>query len=147
MNSRPRSARSWPASSPTLRSTRFLQAGGYLHGADGDGVRVLFGFPNASEQHALEAARAALAFRESFRTAAAAEPDSLGKIDLRIGLSSGTVVAIRRDDSPPGDVVVSGEPFEVARRLARVNQLYGSQILLGPAHLQRGRQRDRRAAD
>jgi class 3 adenylate cyclase len=113
-------------------SAHFLQAGGYLHGTDGDGVRVLFGFPNASEQHALEAARAALAFQESFRTAAAAQLDSLGKIDLRIGLSSGTVVAIRRDDSPPGDVVVSGEPFEVARRLARVNQLYGSQILLGP---------------
>ena len=110
----------------------FLQAGGYLHGADGDGVRVLFGFPNASEQHALEAARAALTFRESFRTAAAAKPDSLGKIDLRIGLSSGTMVAIRRDDSQPADVVVSGEPFEVARRLARANQLYGSQILLGP---------------
>ena len=113
-------------------SARFLQEGGYLHGADGDGVRVLFGFPNASEQHALEAARAALAFQESFRTAAAAKPDSLGKIDLRIGLSSGVVVATRRDDSPQSEIVVSGEPFEVARRLARVNQVYGSQILLGP---------------
>ena len=113
-------------------SARFLRAGGYLYGADGEGVRVLFGFPNASEQHALEAARAALAFRESFRTAAAAKPESLGKIDLRIGVSSGMVVATRRDDSPQSDVVVSGEPFEVARRLARVNQVYGSQILLGP---------------
>ena len=113
-------------------SARFLQEGGYLHGADGEGVRVLFGFPNASEQHALEAARAALAFRESFRAAAAAKPESLGMIDLRIGLSSGVVVATRRDDSRQSDIVVSGEPFEVARRLARVNQIYGSQILLGP---------------
>jgi predicted RNA polymerase sigma factor len=93
---------------------------------------VLFGFPNASEQHALEAARAALAFREGFRIAAAVKPESLGKIDLRIGLSSGVVVATRRDDSPQSDIVVSGEPFQVARRLARVNQIYGSQILLGP---------------
>ncbi len=113
-------------------SERFLQEGGYLHGADGEGVRVLFGFPNASEQHALAAARAALAFRASFRQAAAAKPESLGKIDLRIGLSSGVVVATRRDDSSQSDIVVSGEPFEVARRLARVNQIYGSQILLGP---------------
>jgi adenylate cyclase len=113
-------------------SARFLPAGGYLHGTDGDGVRVLFGFPNASEQHALEAARAALAFRESFRISAAAKPDSLGKIDLRIGLSSGTVVATRRDDSSQSDLVLSGEPFEEARRLARANQVYGSQILLGP---------------
>jgi len=42
------------------------------------------------------------------------------------------VVATKRDDSTQSDIVVSGEPFEVARRLARVNQIYGSQILLGP---------------
>jgi adenylate cyclase len=113
-------------------SERFLQEGGYLHGSDGEGVRVLFGFPNASEQHALEAARAALAFRAAFRQAAAAKPESLGKIDLRIGLSSGAVVATRRDDSARSDIVVSGEPFELARRLSRVNQIYGSEILLGP---------------
>jgi class 3 adenylate cyclase len=113
-------------------SARFLREGGYLHGADGEGVRVLFGFPNASERHALEAARAALAFQDSFRAEAAARSESLGKIDLRIGVSSGLVVATRRDDTPQSDIVVSGEPFEVARRLARVNQVYGSQILLGP---------------
>jgi class 3 adenylate cyclase len=115
-----------------LAAQRFLQEGGYLHGADGEGVRVLFGFPNASEQHALEAARAALAFRAAFRQAAAAKPESLGKIDLRIGVSSGVVVATKRDDSAQSEIVVSGKPFEVARRLARVNQIYGSQILLGP---------------
>ena len=113
-------------------SARFLREGGYLHGADGEGVRVLFGFPNASEEHALDAARAALAFRENFRAEAAAKPESLGRIDLRIGVSSGVVVATRRDDTSQSDIVVSGEPFEVARRLARVNQVYGSQILLGP---------------
>ena len=79
-----------------------------------------------------DAARAALAFRERFRTLREEKPESLGKIDLRIGISSGVVVATRRDDSPRSDIVVSGEPFEVARRLARVNQIYGSQILLGP---------------
>lgn len=121
-------------------SERFLQEGGYLHGADGEGVRVLFGFPNASEKHALEAVRAVLAFRVGFRQAAAANPESLGKIDLRIGLSSGMVVATRRDDSPHSDIVVSGEPFEVARRLARVNQIYGSQILLGPRTFSEARQ-------
>jgi adenylate cyclase len=113
-------------------SARFLQEGGYLHAADGEGVRILFGFPNASEHHARDAARAALAFREGFRADSAVKPDSLGKIDLRIGLSSGMIVATRRDDSPRSDVVVSGEPLEVARRLARANQIYGSQILLGP---------------
>ena len=89
-------------------------------------------FPINSPQHASEAARAALAFREEFRAAAAARPDSLGKVDLRIGISSGTVVAAMREESGRREIVIAGEPFEVARRLARANQIYGSEILLGP---------------
>lgn len=110
----------------------FLKEGGYLHAADGEGIRVLFGFPCESEHHARDAARAALAFRERFRAAAASKADSLGKIDLRIGISSGTVFATMQDNAPGSEIVVAGEPFEVARRLARANQTYGSQILLGP---------------
>jgi len=113
-------------------SRDFLGAGGYLHAADGEGIRVLFGFPGKSERYAFEAAQAALAFRDHFRTAASAKPDSLGKIDLRIGVSSGIVVATVRDDVPGGEIVIAGEPLEVARRLARANQIYGSQILLDP---------------
>jgi class 3 adenylate cyclase len=113
-------------------SKHFLQAGGYLHAADGEGIRVLFGFPNESASHPVEAARSALAFRDQFRALTTDHPESLGKIDLRIGISSGTVVATLRDDRPGGELVIAGEPFEVARRLARANQIYGSEILLGP---------------
>jgi class 3 adenylate cyclase len=113
-------------------SRDFLEAGGYLHAADGEGIRVLFGFPGKSDRHAFEAAQAALAFRDHFRAAASGKPDSLGKIDLRLGLSSGMVVATVREDVPGGEIVVAGEPLEVARRLARANQIYGSQILLDP---------------
>jgi class 3 adenylate cyclase len=115
-----------------LASKHFLAAGGYLHGADGEGIRVLFGFPQTQEHHALEAARAALAFRDSFRDAASEKPDSLGKIDLRLGISSGNIVATLRDDVSSGEIVLAGEPLEIGRRLARANQTYGSQILLGP---------------
>ena len=111
---------------------RFLQEGGYLQAADGEGIRVLFGFPNAGPRHAADAARAALAFRDEFHAAAAAKPDSLGKVDLRIGISSGTVIASLEEDSARPEIVIAGEPFEVARRLARANQIYGSEILLGP---------------
>ena len=113
-------------------SKRFLQEGGYLQAADGEGIRVLFGFPNNSPQHASEAARAALAFREEFHATAAARPDSLGKVDLRIGISSGMVVAAMREESGRREIVIAGEPFEVARRLARANQIYGSEILIDP---------------
>jgi len=115
-----------------LATRQFLHAGGYLHAADGEGIRVLFGFPEKSQRHALDAARAALSFRESFAEAARSKPDSLGKIDLRIGISSGVIVATVRDGVPGGEIILAGEPLEVARRLARANQIYGSQILIGP---------------
>ncbi len=110
----------------------FLREGAYLQAADGEGIRVLFGFPNVSPGHAVEAARAALAFRDEFHAAAAARPDSLGKVDLRIGIGSGVVIASLPDEARRGDFLIAGEPFEVARRLARANQVYGSEILLGP---------------
>jgi class 3 adenylate cyclase len=110
----------------------FLRDGGYIQAADGEGIRVLFGFPNPTSSHAAEAARAALAFREEFRAATAAKPDSLGKIDLRIGISSGTIVASPSPEATRDDFIIAGEPLEVARRLARANQVYGSEILLGP---------------
>ena len=110
----------------------FLKENGYVHAADGEGIRVLFGFPNATEQHAVDAARAALAFRERFAAEALQKPESLGKIDLRIGVSSGAVVATVRQDSRGSEIVVAGEPLELARRLALANHIYGSRILLGP---------------
>jgi class 3 adenylate cyclase len=113
-------------------SRLFLKQGGYLYAADGEGVCVLFGFPHGNENHAADAARAALAFREEFLLASDSKRESLGQIDLRIGISSGMVVAKVEDDATVGEVVVAGEPLEIARRLARANQAYGSQILLGP---------------
>ena len=37
-----------------------------------------------------------------------------------------------REESGRREIVIVGEPFEVARRLARANQIYGSEILLDP---------------
>ncbi len=110
----------------------FLREGGYLQATDGEGVRVLFGFPNQTLDHAAEAARAALAFCDDLRAAAMAKPESLGKVDFRIGISSGRVVASLPPEAVAGEFLIVGEPFEVARRLARANQIYGSVILLGP---------------
>ena len=115
-----------------LASELFLKEGGYLHGADGEGIRVVFGFPHAAVNHAAAAARAALVFRDRAAVLALQQPDSLGKIDLRIGVSSGPVVATVAEGEQRRDVVISGEPVELARRLALANKIYGSQILLGP---------------
>lgn len=110
----------------------FLKEGGYLHGADGEGIRAVFGYPLATPNHAAAAARAAMLFRDRVAVLAYKQPESLGKIDLRIGVSSGPVVATVPDADAGRDVVISGEPIELARRLAVANKIYGSRILLGP---------------
>ncbi|MGI8431540.1 MAG: adenylate/guanylate cyclase domain-containing protein, partial [Chthoniobacterales bacterium] len=76
-----------------LASGLFLEQGGYLHGADGEGIRVVFGFPLAAPDHAAAAALAALMFRDRVAVLSFKEPESLGKIDLRIGVAAGPVVA------------------------------------------------------
>jgi adenylate cyclase len=103
----------------------FLKEGGYLHAADGEGIRVLFGFPNSLGTHAAVASRAVLAFRD--RVA-----NSLGRLELRVGISSGAIVALLPEEARRSEIVLSGEPLEIARRLALANQTYGSQILLDP---------------
>ena len=70
-------------------SELFLREGGYLHGADGEGIHAIFGYPLAASQHAALASRAALLFRDRMAVLAYQQPDSLGKVDLRIGISSG----------------------------------------------------------
>jgi len=110
----------------------FLRENGYIHAADGEGIRVVFGFPNANENHAADAARTVLAFRERFAAEASRKPESLGKIDLRIGISSGEILATVRKDSRGREIVIAGEPLALARRLALANHIYGSRILLGP---------------
>ena len=117
----------------TLASELLLKEGGYLHGADGEGIRAVFGFPLEDARHAATAARAALLFRDRLAVLAYKEPDSLGKIDLRIGLAAGPVVAtVPKPEEGRADIVISGEPIELARRLALANKVYGSRILLGP---------------
>lgn len=115
-----------------LAADFFLREGGYLHAADGEGIRVLFGFPHSLGNHAAAAARAALAFRDRLAVLAFREPDSLGKVVLRIGISAGEVVASLPEEKGRGPIVISGDPLERARRIALANQIYGSRMLLGP---------------
>ena len=116
-----------------LANELFLEQGGYLHGADGEGIRVVFGFPLAAPDHAAAAAKAALLFRDRLSVLASRQPESLGKIDLRIGIAAGPVVAtMPAEEEARRDVVISGEPIELARRLALANKIYGCRILLGP---------------
>lgn len=62
---------------------------GLVNQTRGDGVMALFGAPIASEDHAVQACRAALAIRETIREFNQASQRS---IEVRIGMNSGHVV-------------------------------------------------------
>jgi adenylate cyclase len=116
------------------RATQFfLKEGGYVYAADGQGVRVLFGFPLANADHAAAASGAALAFMDELAKAEElSEPNLLGKIDVRIGIDSGAVIAANSEAEAAPHLLAAGEPIELARRFSMANRIYGSKILIGP---------------
>jgi len=65
------------------------QHDGFMNQARGDGVMALFGAPIATEDHAVQACRAAMAMRAGIREL---NRRRIGDISLRIGINSGHVV-------------------------------------------------------
>lgn len=111
----------------------FLEADGYIHSADGEGIVAIFGFPDASGEHADKAVRVTLGLVDSFRKARQGNNgDLFGKCDVHMGVSSGTIiVAPLKNGARPG-LLTTGEPVELARRFCVANRFYGSRILIGP---------------
>jgi adenylate cyclase len=117
-----------------LRTTElFLDAGGYIQAADGEGVVAIFGFPDANAEHADKAVRVTLGLVEAMRKSRQqSNGELLGKCDVHMGVSSGTlIVAPLKDGERPG-LLMTGEPVELARRFCVANRFYGSHILIGP---------------
>lgn len=111
----------------------FLEAGGYIHAADGEGVVAIFGFPDASGDHADKAVRIALGLVNSFnKELQQNNGDLFGKCDVHMGVSSGTIIVapLQRGDQP--GLLTTGEPVELARRFCVANRFYGSHVLIGP---------------
>jgi adenylate cyclase len=111
----------------------FLDADGYIQAADGEGVVAIFGFPDASADHADKAVRVTLGLVDSFGKARQGNNgDLFGKCDVHMGVSSGTIiVAPLKNGARPG-LLTTGEPVELARRFCVANRFYGSRILIGP---------------
>ena len=114
-------------------SDLLLEAGGYIQAADGEGVVAIFGFPDASSDHADKAVRVTLDLADEFRRSRQeANGDHFGKCDVHLGVSSGTlIVAPLQNGQRPG-LLTTGEPMELARRFCVANRFYGSHILIGP---------------
>src|SRR5215831_15625261 len=103
----------------------FERHGGTVEKFIGDAVVGMFGVPEAHEDDALRACRAALEIQAEI--AALALP-----IAVRIGVNTGEVVAgdaARREMFASGDAVVLGDAVNVAARLEQAAQ--PGEILIG----------------
>ena len=114
-------------------SDYLVEVGGYLDECGGESVRVVFGAPVPDDRHAAKACRAALDL--------AARLDDLNRecdatwqrrLDFRIGINSGEMIAAAYGGSRLGSFSVAGPVVEFARRLCSACATYGCKILIGP---------------
>ncbi len=100
----------------------FLNAAVERHGGMtekfvGDAVMAVFGVPQAHEDDPERAVRAALALRDAFpEFAARVRSKHAHDVALRVGVNTGEVVS-GREAAARGELVVSGDPVNVAARL------------------------------
>ena len=107
--------------------------GGTLVGCDGEGVRVVFGAPLATAEHAATACRAALEVARQVRTLnaeLARDHDGL-TCDVRVGINSGEVAVGYFGSRRLGGFGVAGEEMAFTRRLCAANLVYGTTVLIG----------------
>src|SRR5207237_4426111 len=70
-----------------------LEADGFIQAADGEGVVAIFGFPDGNPDHADKAVRVTLGLLDAVRESRQKNNgDLLGKSDVHIGVSSGTII-------------------------------------------------------
>jgi class 3 adenylate cyclase/DNA-binding SARP family transcriptional activator len=99
--------------------------GGTVEKFVGDEVMAVFGVPAVREDDALRAVRAALELRQSV-AALETELDSEARLQVRIGINTGEVVA---GNPAAGHGFVTGDPVSVGKRLEQAAA--PSEILLG----------------
>jgi class 3 adenylate cyclase len=103
--------------------------GAFLHAADGEGVVAFFGFPVPNSEHAEKAVRVVLDLMKTREGRERNEKIS-DNWQIRVGISSGVIIAGALKDSQRPLLLTSGEPIELARRFCALNDLYGSNALI-----------------
>ena len=111
----------------------FVARGGTLSACDGEGIRVVFGAPLPSAEHAPAACRAALEVARQVRTinAELARAHDGLTCDVRIGINSGEMAVGNFGSRRLAGFGVAGEEAALTRRLCAANLVYGTTILLG----------------
>lgn len=107
--------------------------GAYIESAGGEGVVAIFGYPENDKQHAEKAVRKAMELTQSFAEAnKGSKSDALRNAGVHAGVSSGTMIMAPLKNNGQRNMLVAGEPVELARRFCIANRFYGSRVLLGP---------------
>jgi len=95
----------------------------------GDGLMAFFGAPMEREDDAERAIRAAKEMKERLTAITAEQGDYRKKLDIRIGINTGRVVAGNIGSPNQMDYTVIGDPVNVASRLESIAE--PNQILIG----------------
>jgi class 3 adenylate cyclase len=111
-------------------AARLVEHGAYLQAADGEGVVGVFGCPAPDPEHAQKATRVVLDMIKNSREAGEDKEKSAVTWDLRVGISSGAIVAGALQESRRALLLASGEPVDLARRFCALNRFYGSRALM-----------------
>jgi class 3 adenylate cyclase len=120
------------ATAKFIRETaeHLINEGAYLHAADGEGVVAFFGFPVPIGEHARKAVHVVLDMLKNFRERRQDNGETVGKWDMRAGVSSGAIIAGELKDSQRPLLLAAGEPIDLARRFCALNNFYGSNALI-----------------
>jgi adenylate cyclase len=97
----------------------------------GEGIVAIFGFPREDPEQAEKATRHALSLVKTFDELRDRDA-GCSKLNVHIGISSGTMILAPLKDGDRVQLLTTGEPVELARRFCIANRFYGSRILIGP---------------
>ena len=106
-----------------------IRRDGYLNKFLGDGIMFFYGAPENSEQHAVHAVRAVLEMRDVMRlfNEEVTAPQNLPSLDLRIGLSTGTmIVGDAGAGAAASDYTVLGDNVNLGSRLEGASKYFGT---------------------
>jgi class 3 adenylate cyclase/CHASE2 domain-containing sensor protein len=106
-----------------------IRRDGYLNKFLGDGIMFFYGAPQNSELHAVHAVRAVLEMRNVMRrfNEEVTVPQNLPSLDLRIGLSTGTmIVGDAGAGAAASDYTVLGDNVNLGSRLEGASKYFGT---------------------
>lgn len=119
--------------------SNFLKSrGGYLDESGPELVRAFFGLHGTSDNHTVEACRAALELRSRLRNLSQeCETRWFQKLRYGVGIETGEMTVGVYGSNQRRSFSAIGADTDYSRRLAHANHRYGSDILIGPDSFRR----------